>query len=179
MKLMRIYEDVTAPDNFGRELKKLFAKNEAYHILDSETESEGGTYTMGGCYVLAKALNELIPSSEIWGVYRDGGKGIKPRGYADHFVLKIGDMFYDSSGGRSASRVVSMWKPVVKNPALKQAHSTDVHPETPSGDSLKNKIKDYIISSAKDDPTLDAALYKLMYGGMDQDAMIQQIKRVK
>lgn len=108
MKLMRIYES-----SLGNRLKNILQKKEALDIL--EEYLMGGNYKYGGCFVLALALNDLLPNSEIWGLYSAEPDGAKSRERSEHFVVKIGDGFYDSDGKSDKNTLINRWSRITKH----------------------------------------------------------------
>lgn len=63
---------------------------EGYKILDSDKELEGTTWSSGGCYVCARAIQRVFGGELIT---IENNKGI-----AQHVVVKIGDKYVDSDG---------------------------------------------------------------------------------
>ena len=160
MKLKSLYEDV-ALSAFGKELRKLLRSNEAMQILNSDSESNGSGWNDGGCYVLAKSLQELIPSSELWGIFREGGTGID--GKADHFIVKVGNTFYDGDGGSNTQQIIKRMygdNPNLQNLVAKRASEKDVHPDTPSGRSLIDQIKSYLLKQGENNYLFGNQLHK-------------------
>ena len=66
------------------EIKKILDSDEAYNILDRYV---GGTWTEGGCAILATALSKKY-NAPIWVIYN------QEKDTAEHFVIKLGNEKY-------------------------------------------------------------------------------------
>lgn len=163
MKLKPIIENMNTRQ-FGKELKKILSTNSAYAILDNEPEATGSSFLAGGCYALAAALLELMPGAELWGVFRDGGVGID--GKADHFALKVGDIFIDGDGAQDERQMIRTWtrREFLNDPVLKRASKSDIHSMTPHGSSLIRKIKDRLESEVSTNKEFGKMFYRVMSG---------------
>jgi hypothetical protein len=87
----------------SRDLKKILNSNEAYSILDS-SPGAGGTWTAGGCCILANALKEYCPGGEIHVVFNEEW------GQAEHFVYKTKQGYIDGAGIHSAPVLMRQMK---------------------------------------------------------------------
>jgi RNA:NAD 2'-phosphotransferase (TPT1/KptA family)/8-oxo-dGTP pyrophosphatase MutT (NUDIX family) len=76
------------PIELGRAVQKFCASNESYAILDSSRAS-GGTWSAGGCYILAEAVQKEF-GGELYAVVADEA--------VQHIVVKYGGLFIDADG---------------------------------------------------------------------------------
>lgn len=74
-------------------IQHLLATTRAYAVLDCRA-AQGGTWTAGGCALLALALARLISQSQIFDL-------LEGSGHIQHLVLRLGDgYFLDGDGIR-------------------------------------------------------------------------------
>lgn len=81
----------------GADVKKTFADNAAYKLLD-RTPAAGSTWTAGGCWLLADALHAL-GGGDLWAV-------VDVRGVPHHVVVKHGDAYWDADGVSSEATIL-------------------------------------------------------------------------
>lgn len=75
----------------GSDLARAMRTKLAYAVLDS-TAAKGSTWTAGGCWLLADALQKLDPAhAELWVV-------LNWEGEPEHVVMKRRGYFWDSLG---------------------------------------------------------------------------------
>lgn len=125
MRITSIYEEVRANSiqSIGKVVKRVTGSTGAYNLLDADPATSGGTFTTGGCAVLAYALSNLIPNSKIFGIRRDGGNGI-----VDHVVLKVGNNYIDADGVSDESTLLNRWEKLerINNPVLVPIEKSDL-----------------------------------------------------
>lgn len=88
-------------DELQRRLKRLQSE-EAYALLDRHPEISGSTWTAGGCWVLAEALHNMLPKSELVAVMSAG----RP----EHILVKWKGSYWDADGGSSEEEVLERWE---------------------------------------------------------------------
>jgi hypothetical protein len=76
--------------------------NEAYALLDRHPEIEGSTWTAGGCWVLAEALHNMVPKSELVAVMSNG----RPQ----HVLVKWKGRYWDADGSSSKAELLDRWE---------------------------------------------------------------------
>lgn len=95
-------------------LDEFFRREENKAQLYSLHVSESGVGPLDGtCYVLAKALSQVIPDAQICLLsgWAGGAKkvGIPPTGH--HFLIKLGeDAFLDAEGVSNANEIFNRWR---------------------------------------------------------------------
>lgn len=82
-----------------RALKRIINSRAAYAILDSSA-SEGGTWSAGGCGILADALKKYCATGEIYAVYNEDKRQI------EHFVFKTNGSYIDSIGSHNKEELL-------------------------------------------------------------------------
>jgi hypothetical protein len=91
----------------GTRLKARLNSKEAYEILDRYI---GGTWTEGGCCLLAKTLNRLVPGKIIT-LYGKNSYGIFRGIFRDqHVLLEVKPSYYlDGDGFSSKETIIKRW----------------------------------------------------------------------
>jgi hypothetical protein len=75
----------------AKRLKYILWSKDALGVLDS-TDVRGGDWMIGGCGILADALEEHCPTGEVWAVWNDGVKAV------EHVVYKTPQGYFDGTG---------------------------------------------------------------------------------
>lgn len=105
----------------GRVVKHFVANNESYEILDA---NGGGTWSAGGCYLLAFALHKKfkLPLYALFGSNRPNGMICN-----QHVVVKSGQFFIDADGTQAKQSLLRRW-------SKEEGFSGIIVPYDPAGD---------------------------------------------
>lgn len=88
----------------GERVARWTETNESYDLLDGNSSTAGGTWTAGGCAVLAGALKVLHPSLKIWGLF-DGD------GNLQHVVASTPEgLVLDAEGAVTPAALLKRWQ---------------------------------------------------------------------
>lgn len=92
---------MTEPEvrRLGRWLRRWCRSDAGLSILDRSERTKGCGWTTGGCWVLARTLTELLPSSsgaELWAIVDQSPWDADL--VVHHFVVKIGRLYLDGDG---------------------------------------------------------------------------------
>lgn len=106
--------DVNA-EQFGQHVKNYFDSNESYDVLDSNPDTEGCTWSAGGCGMAAMALHQTLPGSEIHAVHDEGE--------IQHFAVKHQGTFYDARGAQTGPALRKRMKTEegLKKPSIRKS----------------------------------------------------------
>lgn len=108
IKLTDILHDILRESTNGldaklKNIKKIVGHSDAYCILDSDKNLGGSTWNSGGCYLLARALHQVLPNSDIVALYD----------YDDvmqHVLVYYNGMFYDADGASTERELLKRWE---------------------------------------------------------------------
>lgn len=84
---------------FSRLLKRLLNSKTAYQLLDDSNAGQV-TWTAGGCWILAQALNLYLENAPIYVVYN------ADKELVEHFVVKINDGYIDGDGFQDETKLI-------------------------------------------------------------------------
>jgi hypothetical protein len=87
----------------ARVLKRALSSHRAYAIIDRY--SLGDTWSSGGCWVLAEALHQFLPGSELFTIVADKGAGEMPQ----HVVAKWKGRYWDADGSSTQAQLLKRW----------------------------------------------------------------------
>lgn len=82
----------------AKQIYRALLTNEAYEILDSAPELTGSTWSAGGCYLLARALQRIY-----------GGKLVtvyNVHGQPQHVAVQLGNMYLDADGLQTGDKLL-------------------------------------------------------------------------
>lgn len=133
-------------------IKRILRQDDAFELLDA-TCASGGTWTAGGCLILARALHEMIPGAEIWAVMGriDPSRTIERLDYPSkphHAVVKVGNKFLDADGWSTEEQLIHRWEDeeglldVELVPAQVQSFGEDIPNEDPAVEKTKKFLQE-------------------------------------
>lgn len=103
--LLRLGQAHLSGPEIGERLDAALEADESYEILD---EIAGGTWTAGGCWLLAATLAEILGlgSSALFALV-DAARNPKA---AQHVVLAYGGGYLDGDGWSTEEQLLFMWR---------------------------------------------------------------------
>ncbi len=123
------------PKALGRAVRQYCQSEDSYAVLDA-TGAEGGTWTSGGCWILAEAVAKGFGGRVYCLVGTPEGFGEEtPSGVPSpqHFVAKVGHLFIDADGASTEKTLLHRWEKVehVRTPFLEAYAGQVVDQGTP------------------------------------------------
>ena len=88
-------------------IRKAFASDSAWRILDAGEQTAGTTWSSGSCWLAAEALRHGLGTGVLYALVTTGVPRLEGR--AEHVLLKIGDKYLDAAGSWSGAAVKRWW----------------------------------------------------------------------
>jgi hypothetical protein len=86
--------------DLGRAIRRAVKSDEAYAILGKH-----GTWTAGGCWILAAALKRLLGRRSRLAVVRRGEEPV-----AQHILVELDGVFLDADGASTEEQLLRRWR---------------------------------------------------------------------
>jgi len=113
---------------------------ESYKVMDADPDIEGSTWSAGGCYAFAKALQK-VHGGELVSIKNDKGE-------VQHIMLRVGDKFLDSDGLQPEAKKLKtsedegVTKPTISAFDSKEVDASDIGKANPhTVDKLADLMK--------------------------------------
>jgi hypothetical protein len=122
----------------GNAIAKKLNSDEGYKILDSDPEIVNTTWSSGGCYPFARAMQQIFGGKLVF---------IWDRGIAQHVMLNVGKLYLDSDGVSDIGKKFKVAKTEgLKNPVLEEFDIKKIGAIGIGGENLVRKIVEYATS---------------------------------
>jgi hypothetical protein len=128
----------------GRAIRHFCRTDESFALLD-RTKGTGGTWTSGGCWILAHAIAKGF-NGQVYCVMSRGDTlvegNVTDEARAQHFVAKIGHLYLDADGASMKDTLLRRWK------NLEHLHDPFLEPfeAQPTGEIPAPELEDEIIA---------------------------------